>query len=371
VTKYLGPALAALVFHALLLGLYVTAKGGDAGILVGVAGSRVGQAPYEEVRVGLQQNGYDGQFYYAIARAPWRPNLSVIDDPALRQARILYPFASWLLSGDNFHRLPLALPAVNLLAITMLAGIGAWMAARYGLSPWYGFFLPLAADASLPALRDLTDVTSTCAACGLLALWVARGRTWALGLAALAALLAREQNVVIVLLVLGGVVSEKRWAGTLGLTMSLVLWFSWLVVLRCTYGHWPLAAAGYNVGFPGKGLLFQLRQIVGQESVASALTNIACLSLLLTRVGLAIYLLWTPADRITVLVALAGAALASVGGVPIYEDKWSYMRVFSWLPLGCWLGCMQARLRFPAIALASAALLPIGVVAWAFHGGSL
>jgi hypothetical protein len=372
IAKLLAPALAAVVLHAALLVAYVVPLGRDPAVLVCVGSDRIGRPPYEAVRVPCLKDGYDGQYYYAIARSPWGIHREGIDAPALRHSRILYPLACWILSAGNVHVLPWAMPAVNLIAVAGLAAMGAAVAMRYGLSPWYGFLLPIAANAALPSLRDLSDVTSTCATCALLVTWLIGGRTAAMTLAAAAALFAREQNAAIVLLIFAAAAYRGRWREAVGLALALALWSGWLLVLRLAYGKWPLAVASGNVGFPGRGLLYLLQYIARSRWRADGLVNAACLLLLLLQAGLAVYLLRTSADRVTVLVALAGVALGAVASIPVYEDKWSYMRVLNWLPLGCWLGCVQARLPKAAIAMSiPALLLPLGAVARAWIGSGI
>jgi hypothetical protein len=91
------------------------------------------------------------------------------------------------------------------------------------------------------------------------------------------------------------------------------------------------------------------------------------LLLILAEIVLALYLVVRPPrDPLLVMATLASAALAVLGGVALYEDRWSYTRVFAWLPLGIGLACLQRRWRWPLIGLASSVLLPIAVVvkAW-------
>jgi hypothetical protein len=75
---------------------------------------------------------------------------------------------------------------------------------------------------------------------------------------------------------------------------------------------------------------------------------------------------WKPAprsaDRLIHLVALAGAGLAVLSGTIVYGDTWSYTRVFSWLPLGVWLSCVQLHWRWPLVALSTPSLLPLAVL---------
>jgi hypothetical protein len=361
--RLVGPSMVAVAIHAVELVAYVAAFHGDLSALVCVARERLGESPYEHIHIGFDRNGYDGQFYYAIARAPWRRLDFGIDAPAIRQARILYPALSWLFSAGDAQRLLWAMPLVNLLAIGALAALGALVARDYGLSPWWGVLLPFAVNAGMPALRNLTDVMSTLAVAALLIAWLRRWPWWAAVLCAAAALFSREQNVAVVLLVLLFVCQssdrDRRWL--FGLLSALLMWSVWLGVLRSYYGQWSLLPAGGNLGPPLVGMLYRWTHLSG-ESRTFALFHILCMATLTLQLGLAIGLPWTRCDRMICLTALAGAGLAVLGGLSLYGDNWSYPRVFAWLPLGVGLACVQLRWRWPLIALSAPALLPIAVL---------
>jgi hypothetical protein len=360
-SRLAGPALVAAAFHAIVVVAYVAAFHGDLSSLVCVARERLGRTPYENIGTGFDRNGYDGQYYYAIAQAPWRRHDIGIDAPAVRQARILYPALSWLLSGGDARLLLWVMPLVNLLAIAALAALGALAARSHGLSPWWGVLLPFAVNAAMPMLRNLTDILSTLTVASLLIAWLRRWPWWIAALCAAAALFSREQNVLVVLLVLAGAVGrfERRWIA--GLLAALMTWLLWLSVLRFFYGEWPLLPAGGNLGVPFAGLLYRWTH-VASESRSFALFHIVCLATLTLQLGLAVWLLRTPSDRVIRLVALAGVALALVGGVALYGDNWSYTRVFAWLPLAVWLACVQLRWRWPLVALSAPAVLPLAVL---------
>ncbi|HWG43261.1 MAG TPA: hypothetical protein VN688_10785 [Gemmataceae bacterium] len=371
--------LVAAVFHAAVLAAYVAAFHGDLSALVCVARERLGQTPYEHIHTGFDRNGYDGQFYYAIARAPWSRHDLGIDAPAIRQARILYPAVSWLLSAGDAHRLLWVMPLVNLLAIAALAALGAIVARGHGLSPWWGVLLPFAVNAGMPALRNLTDVLSTLTVAALLIAWLRRWPWWVLSLCAAAALFSREQNVVVVLLVFvfaltsperqRRVSSPRRWRSGLvvqspliaGLLGALLLWSVWLCVLRILYGSWSLLPTGGNMGPPLAGMLYRWTHLTS-ESRSFAIFHLICMLTLTLQLGLSLWLLRTAGDRLIHLVALAGAGLAIMGGLALYGDNWSYTRVFAWLPLGVWLGCVQARWRWPLVALSAPCVLPLAVL---------
>jgi hypothetical protein len=389
--SFAGPIIVAAMFHVAVLAAYVAAFHGDLSSLVCVARERLGQTPYEHIHTGFERNGYDGQFYYALARAPWSRHGLDIDAPAIRQARILYPAVSWLLSAGDAHRLLWVMPLVNVLAIAALAALGALVARGHGLSPWWGALLPFAVNAAMPALRNLTDVLSTLTVAALLVAWLRRWPWWMLALCAAGALFSREQNVVVVLLVLAFAVGQafqpdfavgqafqpdsrnkkvrlesltyERAKPLLisGLVAALLIWSIWLCVLRVLYGSWSLLPAGGNMGPPLAGMFYRWTHLAA-ESRGFAIFHLVCMLTLTLQLGLALWLLRTPGDRLIQLVALAGAGLAIVGGMALYDDNWSYTRVFAWLPLGVWLGCVQARWRWPLVALSAPCVLPLAVL---------
>jgi hypothetical protein len=362
-SRLIGPALAAAVFHVAVLIAYAAAFHGDLSALVCVARERLGQPPYEFITTGFPRNGYDGQFYYAIARAPWRRQEAGIDYPAARQARILYPALSWLLSGGDARRLLWVMPLINLLAIAGLAGVGAAAARAYGLNPWWGVLLPFAVNAAMPLLRDLTDILSTLSVAALLMAWLRRWPWWAATLCAVAAVFSREQNFVVVFLVLFFAFRspERDWRWLIGLLAALFSWSLWLGVLWFYYRQVPSLPTSGNLDAPLSGMIYRWTHLA-KEFPPFALFHFLCLTTLILQLGLAIWLLGKPGDWVIRSTALAGGSLAVIGGMSIYGDSWSYPRVFAWLPLGVWLACVQLRWRWPLVALSTPALLPLAVL---------
>jgi hypothetical protein len=362
----LGPVIAAVGFHAALLAAYVAAFGNDPAALVCVAEERAGQFPFEEVRVSFRKNGYDGQFYYALARAPFARHDVGIDLPATRQLRILYPVICHVLSGGDPVRLFWVMPLVNLAAIGGLAGLGGWVSRQNGLSPWWGVLLPLAVNAGLPAMLDLTDVLSTLTVCGLLVAWLARGPWWGIALWAAGAVFSREQNVAVVLAVLVGAVWSRQGKVCLGLIVVLALWGGWVGLLREAYGVWPFLPSQGNLDAPLAGMTFRWRHLDLKGDTLSSLFHLLAMLILTGQVCLVLFLPWRRSDLVLALVALGGAALALAGGVYLYEDRWSYPRVFTWLPLSLWLSCVTARWRWPLVVFALPVFLPLSAVAKAW-----
>jgi hypothetical protein len=354
-----GPVVATLALYAGLMALYVFKNGGHPCALLCAGSNRAGRPPYEAVTLSLGPNGYDGQFYYAIARNPWRTHEGeLIDDPPGRHARILYPALCWLFSGGDRQLLFWVMPAVNLLALAGLAGVGTWFAVRHGRSPWWGFALPLALNAGMPALHNLTDPLSTLAVFGLLAAWLAGADARVLTACAAAALLGREQNLAVVLILLAASVYKRRYPVTAGLLASLVLWLSWVGVLRSWYGSWPFIGPQGNFDLPFAGMEYRWTHPGGNDHFSRRLSVILVASMihLTFEIGLAFYLVPWWRDRAVTLCMLAGVGLAFVAGTSIYCDFWSYTRVFVWLPMGIWLLGLRGRMSWPQVSLSPAFL---------------
>jgi hypothetical protein len=115
------------------------------------------------------------------------------------------------------------------------------------------------------------------------------------------------------------------------------------------------------------GLWFRLTHPAGVVSgPRAAAVHVLLLLHLLLQIGLSLALPFFRAGRTVTLVALAGAALAVVAGASIYENGWSYTRVFVGMPLGLWLWSVQSGRRWPALALAPAVLCPALALAQAW-----
>ena len=224
----------------------------------------------------------------------------------MRQARILYPVVSWLLTGGDPFLLIWVMPFVNLLAVAGLAALGALLADRQGFNPWWGFTLPLAVCAGLPALRDLSDIVSVTALCALLTAWLLRGPWWTLALSGAAAMFARDPNVAVVMLVLGGTLWRRDVRGALGLAAAVLAWAGWMVTVREMYGTWSFTAVRGDLGPPGQGIWYCLTHL-SEDPRRMALVHVACLLTVFFELALAVRLVFSGADRVTVLMALAGA----------------------------------------------------------------
>lgn len=362
----LWPVLAAVALHAILIGAYVVALGGDVSALVCVRRAWVGEGPFTHVTTAISEGGYDGQFCYVLARAPWQAHTEYLDLPVYRHVRLLYPALAWALTGGDPRGLLWALPLLNLLAVAGLAWLGVVVATHYGRSPWWGLVLPIGVNAGMSLLRDLTDPLAALTACGVLACWLLRWRPWVLAVWALAALLCREQNAAVVAVVALAALTRRDWSRAAAATAAGLLWVGWVVVLRQVYGAWPFSPD--NVALPLEGLTYRWTHLAAGAHRWSAYLHAAGLGLLTLQIAACLALVFGRRHRVVVLVGLAGVVLALVGGTAIYADYNSYLRVFVWLPVALWFWAVQSGQRWPALLLLPVGLWPCLAVLRAWQG---
>ncbi len=346
------PTLASVALHLALVFLYVGKFHGDPSSLVCASRARAGLPPYEWITTPLGPTGHDGQFYYALARAPWQVHGPDLDRAPARHLRLLYPALCWLGSGGDPRKLLFVMPGVNLAVIAGLAALGGFLALRQGRSAWWGFLLPLAVNASLSLLHDLTDGLAILAVLGLLTLY-GQGAGWGwVALGSLLALLTREQNVVVVLVVGGSALGRGRPKVVGGVLVALGLWGAWVGLLCQLYASWPFLPVSGNFDLPLAGLWYRWAHLGGDGWYSGRLVLIhaAGAGHLCLLLALAPWLAWRERGVVS-LVLLAGVALALVGGVSIYQDFWSYQRVFVLVHLGVWLAGLRGGKVWPLVCL--------------------
>lgn len=217
-------ALLALAIGLAFVGLRLAAAGWDPSRFV-TAGDEFtdpARAP-AELDVAEGSLGYDGQYFYRLARNPLSREPVEhgirLDRPAYRQQRIGYPAVVWLSSlGGQRALVPWALIGVNVGATVAIAALGAALARRLGRSTLFGLVFALWPGLLVCLARDLSEVVA--GAFVLLALLlVRRGGRWGPALALTAAVLTRETALVPAAAVVGasvlGRLPVRGWLASL------------------------------------------------------------------------------------------------------------------------------------------------------------
>lgn len=194
------PAVLLGVAAAAFAAVHVARAGhGDISRLVVANGSfRTGPTP---AGLTIGTGGYDGQFFYRLALAPWRLAGSVgglrLDLP-LRAQRITYPALAWLASlGGQPRLLPAALLGVNVAGLAAIGLIGGRLAQTSGRHAGWGLLFGSYPGFVFTLARDLSEITDAAALlAGVLA--VRRGRYGWAAAAWSAAVLSRESSLLLV-----------------------------------------------------------------------------------------------------------------------------------------------------------------------------
>jgi hypothetical protein len=276
-------------------------------------------APYthrDRVPTGLfvfPSDGYDGQFYYRLALDPanlHRSAFGITMDLPFRVQRIGYPALAWLVSLGQHGWLPVALVAVNVLALAAIGLVGAMIArdadrhALCGLllAGYFGFCISIGCDLTEP-------LAAACLLGGVLA--YRRQHPALAGLLFAYGSLTRE-TVMLVPLAIGltrliGACRGKARPARIDLAWCLptIVFGTWQVILQTVTGTFILATSvGSN---SGGGLPF--------SGITDAL--LANLGLLWPPTGAA-YIWFLELATLAAFVLLAFASMRTAA-VPGYE----------------------------------------------------
>ena len=117
--------------------------------------------------------GYDGQFYYRLALDPvnWnRTAFGITMDQSYRYTRIGYPILAWLVSLGQHQFVPVALVAINLVAVAAMAYLGAMFARESGRHALWGLAFAAYFGLVISVGRDTAEpLAEACMLGGLLA----------------------------------------------------------------------------------------------------------------------------------------------------------------------------------------------------------
>ncbi len=202
--------------------------------------------------------GFDGQFFYRLAVDPFTVGLGrahgIAFDYGVRSGRVGYPALVWLASmGGQPHLVAPMMVAVNVLAVGLLAWVGAHLARDHGRIALWGLVIAGYFGFGVVLGRDLSELVAATAVFSALLL-VGRGaHLWAGACAALAVVTREQAVLTVVAITLGIVVFEWRrgsWsaaaraAATFAIPPALLFLASQLAV-RHVIGELPAASSSH------------------------------------------------------------------------------------------------------------------------------
>jgi len=275
-------------------------------------------------------DGYDGTFFYVIARDPLilGEPAPFLDVPAYRYQRVGYPALVWLAALGRRARLPAAMVGVNLAAVLAgLLGVAALCRLR-GTTPWYALFYVFLSGLTIGLLRDLAGPVAMA-----WLVWAvvahAAGRYGTAGVLMAGAVLTRE-TLAVMLPVFWFDALVLRRAGRRGWLelLPLLPLLGWKAYVAARFGAAPWEAGARNLGPPFVALADHLRAVLGSPGHAPAekVYLVLFLAASLLTVLLAAWELSRRRDAVA--LGLLGFSLLPVvlSGL-VWVEPWAYGRV--------------------------------------------
>jgi hypothetical protein len=339
-------------------------------IVAGTDFAATSRVPADAVR--LRGSGYDGQFYYALARDPLAldpATRAAIDTPAYRAQRVLLPALAWAASGGgSTGALEWAIPALNLAGAALLALAVALIARGRGAPAWFGVGAGLLLGVLLAALRDLTEPLAL-AALALAILARERSRPAAWGALAAAACLGRESLAIAVAAILLVDLVQRRWPLAAAGAAALAAAAGWQLWLRAHLGTAGVMSGGPDTfSAPLEGPLHHIRVLDRLDLLTHRSGLWALAFMALTALACAWGVAAALRDRDDIAAAfVALLVLFALSGPPVWADVFGFARAAA--PVWLMLVVMAARRPWRAAAAWIPALSVALTLAFCLVGG--
>ena len=199
--------------------------------------------------------GYDGQFYYQIARDPLHAS-RFLDHPAYRYQRIVYPLLVAILSLGQASLIPFMLLLVNFLAIVFGTELLARLLIQQKLSPWFSLAFGLYFGQATAFIFDTTEPFTYFLVCLGLFLMLRKRPTIAALIMGLA-VLSRETALLFPLGYLVVYLYQKRWQDALRLfLLSIAPTMAWYGIIALLFKSTGVTTAPAFQLIPFEGLFY-------------------------------------------------------------------------------------------------------------------
>ncbi len=305
--------------------------------------------------VGTNAPGYDGQFYYRLALAPFSTSARVagirFDYPVYRAQRIGFPLLVRIVSGGNAQAVPWVMLLLNIAAAGVIAATAAtivsrwWAAAAIALFP--GFLLTMSRD-----LVELVEIAFL-----MLALRALMKRSlWTAVVFLTLAVMTKETAILFAVAAgVAALVRERAVLRAAAFTIPVAAYAAWKLWLFRLWHLPPNLGASEHFAFPFRGLAAAMRnpsRVLLLEVSLLALFGVAVvLALRASASAPAVKLGW----------AAYAVLLVSLGSEFWWED-WSFLRAATdFAILGTIVAVESDRWRLPVTLLVLASWLTMAV----------
>ncbi len=363
------PAIIAFVLATSFVVVRLLAVGdGDVGSFVG-AGDLFSSGTELPLQPGA---GYDGQFYYRMAIEPLAFDATaagVTIDSEMRLQRIGYPAVTWLMSLGGLISVELVLIAVNVLGLTLIAGLGGVFAQRSRRHALWGLMLALFYGFAFTLSKDLTEIVEVSFL--LLGLVAARKERFVIAALALSgAVLTRESALFIVPFIAAWrvytIVRRRQRPSGIDLTWIVppLMFGAWQLIVHASTGRFPLRAERDNtVNFPGWPLLRTFPDLFDDLTVRGVV-HLAEVVVLVSVLVIALISLRKSTAEPLALAVFVGLAVACLA-VDVSSNVWTIrsLRMFADAYVMAMVVLLATQRR---LALLAAAVSAVSVTTYGF-----
>ncbi|MFA6381896.1 MAG: hypothetical protein WCX08_01350 [Candidatus Buchananbacteria bacterium] len=261
-----APILILILFYAAFLGFKLHQNNFDLSSFIVLGDNFVNsENPPGGVTILTNSYGYDGQFYYRLALNPFTNKQTdygiTLDQPALRQQRILYPLLAWLISLGNPNVAPLTMIIVNIASFFGLICLAIKLTKDNNQPLWLSIILPLYPAFLITLSRDLTELLSSFLLILGYLLFNKNKYYFSTIIFTLAAL-TRETTLIfptivsLYFFVLFSINKKKiELFKALLFSLPLLIYIAWQIILYKIWGQFPfLLSNSLNITYPLKGL---------------------------------------------------------------------------------------------------------------------
>jgi hypothetical protein len=310
----------------------------------------------------VTSRGYDGQFYYRLALNPFTRERTewgiMLDNPAYRQQRIIYPLIVWILSFGQPKPVLGLLILANLAAVSLIGWIGAKYAKSSGLQPAWGLVFSFYPGFLLTLARDLTEIVSILFLLSGLYLLRIRKKEYATAAFTLA-VLSRESAVLFLIVMMlvdfaRRVVKRKSEVSWYVFLIPLIIFGVWQVVLLHIWGPYLViynSGAARNTGPFLSGFMQAFTSAV-QMNFERQQVRIAELALLIGFTSCVFFSIRSSKANLCERISFIAYFLLALFLVrEVWIEDWAFLRALSELYLFGWVIILASQFRFRIVLL--------------------
>jgi hypothetical protein len=282
------------------------------------------------VHVNTHSPGYDGQFYFRLAIAPFSVKESVagvhFDYPVYRSQRILYPILVYLTSAGRTTAVPWSMIAVNLLAAGAIGGAAALVLqlenrsiilAAVSVAMYPGFVLTMSRD-----LTELVEISFVLAGAAL----IVKRRDGFAALVLSAAVLAKEMALIVAIaVVLDRAITRQLKASDALLIVPVAIFVGWKMVLFRLWNLPPSFGTEGHFSLPFSGM-WQCIRTVAAAPKEQTLLIVEVLLVVAFTIVIAISLRTSSAPGFIKIACVLYALLFFSLGAEFWAEDWAFLR---------------------------------------------